>query len=100
ETEGRQIVLGVGEDGQMPVEVSHLTVVTLEGQIVIQMRGPRRKKGQLHLRHGMDLPVATTPCQPKPAQLNSSQPANHAQGSGGVSLRRASRSKTSRSGGG
>ena len=34
----------------------------------------------------MDLPVATTPCQPKPAQLNSSQPANHAQGSGGVSL--------------
>jgi len=28
----------------------------------------------LHLRHEMDLPVATTPCQPKSAQLNSSQP--------------------------
>src|ERR1035441_9990235 len=59
----------------MPVEVSYLAVVTLEGQIVIQMRGPGRKHGQLHLRHGMDLPVATTPCQSKSAQLNSSRPA-------------------------
>jgi hypothetical protein len=51
EAEGPQIVLGVGKNGQMPIEVSHLAVVTLEGQIVIQMRGPRRKEGQLHLRH-------------------------------------------------
>lgn len=75
QAKGRQIVLGVGKDGQMPIEVGHLPVVTLERQIIVQMRGPSREQGQLHLRHRMDLPSTPTPCQPKPAQLNSSRPA-------------------------
>ena len=50
------------KDGKkMPVEVSHLPVVTLERQIIIPLRGPGQKQGQLHLRHGTDLPLAPTP---------------------------------------
>lgn len=45
EPEGRPIGLGVGEDGQMAVEVSHLAVVTLERQIVVQMRSTGWKQG-------------------------------------------------------
>ena len=49
---GGQVVLGVGEDGQVAVEVGDLPLATLEGQRLIQMRGASREQGQLHLCSG------------------------------------------------
>ena len=44
EAEGGEVGLGVGEDGQVAVEVGDLAVAALEGQGVIQMRGAGREQ--------------------------------------------------------
>jgi hypothetical protein len=87
EAEGGQVVLGVGEDGQVAVKVSDLADATLESQRRIQVRGAGREQRQLDLRHGQAISPEPRAGQRKPAHFVSSPAPIHAHGSGGVSLR-------------
>ena len=82
----RQIVFGVGEDGQLPVEVGHLAVAAGEGELVVEPGATGWEQGQLRLRHtGRDkLRQRRRPV--KTARLNSSCAGAYRLGSGGLRL--------------
>ena len=50
--EAFQVVLGVGKDRQMAVEVDDLAVLALYGEVVGEGSQPGGEQGQLQLRHG------------------------------------------------
>src|SRR6266536_5909058 len=60
-----QIVNGMREHGQMPIEINHLVVATLKSKFRRNGGGPGRKYGQLKLWHAKNFPSASRSSKPK-----------------------------------